>query len=379
MDNPEVKKGSGVRPRQTGDKGRGYGYWVLASVAFFFFLSTIILATVLFGGLAFMRAFSLEDESLKDVYIEETVEGSGEKKIAVIPIEGIIRSGPSALGTDEAGLVEGFKKRLEKAGEDAHVEAILLRIDSPGGGITASDVIYNELIKYKEEKKKKVVACLEDVAASGAYYVAVASDKIVAHPTTITGSIGVILPLINVSELIKRYGIEDKSITSGPFKEIGSPLKPMSPEEEAVLKGIVEEMYTRFITVVSKGRNIQLEDVRKLADGRIYTAQQAQALGLIDQTGYLSDAVKLTKELAGLKEARVVRYKKKWGIKDLLSFKMSVPSITLIGGGPASDNNAAPDVSRLMYLWPGFHTAGVPLNNYFYAPFGGGHLLKTGN
>src|SRR3990167_1739397 len=125
MDNPEVKR-----------EGRGYGYWVLASVAFFFFLSTIILATVLFGGLAFMRAFSLEDESLKDVYIEETVEGSGEKKIAVIPIEGIIRSGPSALGTDEAGLVEGFKKRLEKAGEDAHVEAILLRIDSPGGGIT---------------------------------------------------------------------------------------------------------------------------------------------------------------------------------------------------------------------------------------------------
>lgn len=368
MDNPEVKR-----------EGRGYGYWVLASVAFFFFLSTIILATVLFGGLAFMRAFSLEDESLKDAYTEETVEGSGEKKIAVIPIEGIIRSGPSTFAPDEAGLVESFKKRLEKAGGDAHVEAILLRIDSPGGGITASDVIYNELIKYKEEKKKKVVACLEDVAASGAYYVAVASDKIVAHPTTITGSIGVILPLINVSELIKRYGIEDKSITSGPFKEIGSPLKPMSPEEEAVLKGIVEEMYTRFITVVSKGRNIQLEDVRGLADGRIYTAQQAQALGLIDQTGYLSDAVKLTKELAGLKEAKVIRYKKKWGIKDLLSFKTNVPSITLIGGGPANDNNAFHDVSRLMYLWPGFYNIGGPLNNYFYAPFGGGHLLKTGN
>lgn len=375
MGNPEVRKGGGT----AGDKGRGYGYWILASVAFFFFLSTVILATVLLGGLAFMRAFSLEDESLKEAYIEETVEGSGEKKIVVIPIEGIIRSGPSAFVPDEAGLVESFKKRLEKAGEDAHVEAILLRIDSPGGGITASDVIYNELIKYKEEKKKKVVTCLEDVAASGAYYIAVASDKIVAHPTTITGSIGVILPLINVSELIKRYGIEDKSIASGPFKEIGSPLKPMSPEEEAVLKGIVEEMYTRFITVVSKGRNIQLEDVRKLADGRIYTAQQAQALGLIDQTGYLSDAVKLTKELVGLKEAKVIRYKKKWGIKDLLSLKTNVPSITLIGGGLTNDNSASPDVSRLMYLWPGFHAAGVPLNNYFYAPFGGGHLLKTGN
>ncbi len=360
MNNPEVKK-----------EGKGLGYWVLVSVAFVFFLSTVILATVLFGGLAFMRAFSLEEEALKDTYIEETIEGTGEKKIAVIPIEGIIRSGPSALVPDEAGLVESFKKRLGKAREDANVEAVLLSIDSPGGGITASDVIYNELIKYKEEKKKKVVACMEDVAASGAYYIAVSADKVVAHPTTVTGSIGVILPLINVSELIKRYGIEDKSITSGPFKDIGSPLKPMSPEEEAVLRGIVEEMYNRFITVVSKGRNIPLEEVRRLADGRIYTAQQAQSHGLVDQTGYLSDAIKLTKELAGLKEAKVIKYKKKWGIKDLLSLKMNRPSITL--------DSIAQDVPRLMYLWPGFFNACGPLNNYFYAPFGGGYQPKAGN
>lgn len=360
MDNPEVKK-----------EGKGYGYWILASVAFIFFVSTIILATVLFGGFAFIRAFSLEEEALKDTYIEETIEGVGEKKIVLIPVEGVIRSGPSALVPDEAGLVESFKKRLEKAREDANVEAILLRIDSPGGGITASDIIYNELIRYKEEKKKKVVACLGDVAASGAYYVAMASDKIVAHPTTVTGSIGVILPLINVSGLIERYGIEDKSITSGPFKDIGSPLKPMSTEEEAVLRGIVEEMYTRFITIVSKGRNIQLGEVRKLADGRIYTAQQAQALGLIDQTGYLSDAIKLTKELAGLKEAKVVKYKKKWGIKDLLSLKTNIPSINL------NMDSVMPDVPRLMYLWPGFHTVDGSISNYFYAPFGGGHLLNT--
>jgi protease-4 len=345
MENSETKK-----------EGRGYGYWILVSVAFFFFLSTVILGTMLFGGLAFIRAFSLEEEALRDAYIEETVEGSGQKKIALIPVEGIIRSGPPAVVPDEAGLVESFRKRLEKAKEDANVEAILLGIDSPGGGITASDVIYNELVRYKEDKKKKVVACLGDVAASGGYYVAVSADKIVAHPTTVTGSIGVILPLINVSELIERYGIQDKSITSGPFKDIGSPLKPMTTEEEAVLRGIVEEMYTRFITVVSKGRNIQLEEVRKLADGRIYTAQQAQALGLIDQTGYLSDAIKLTKELAGLKEAKVVRYKKKWGIVDLLNIKTNVPSISL------SLDNVAPDVPRLMYLWPGFHARGSVLS-----------------
>jgi protease-4 len=340
---PEVKK-----------EGRGLGYWVLFSLAFFFFLSTVILATILFGGLAFMRAFSLEEEILKEAYIEEVLEGTGEKKIAVIPIEGIIRSGPPSLIPDEAGLVESFKKMLAKAKGDSHVEAVILRIDSPGGGITASDIIYNELLKYKEEKKK-VVACMEDVAASGAYYVAVAADKIVAHPTTVTGSIGVIMPLINISELIKRYGIEDKSISSGPFKEIGSPFKPMTPEEEAVLRGIVDEMYNRFVTVVSKGRNIELEEVRKLADGRIYTSNQAQNLGLIDQIGYLSDAIKLTRELAGLKEAKVIRYKRRWGLKDVLGVKG--PSITF--------ETLTQDVPRLMYLWPGF----MPAKGYFYVPF----------
>ncbi|HHT9121210.1 MAG TPA: signal peptide peptidase SppA [Candidatus Hypogeohydataceae bacterium YC41] len=356
MEHSEVKK-----------EGRGYGYWILAILSSFFFLSTIILAALLFGGLAFMRAFSLEEEALKESYIEEVIEGTGQKKIAVIPIEGIIRSGPSSFVPDEAGLVENFKKRLENASNDAHVEAILLRIDSPGGGITASDIIYNELIKYKEEKRKKVVACMEDVAASGAYYVAVTADKIVAHPTTVTGSIGVIMPLINISELVKRYGIEDKSITSGPFKEIGNPLKPMSPEEEAVLRSIVEEMYNRFIIVVSKGRNIQLEDVRKLADGRIYTAQQALSLGLVDQIGYLSDAIKLTKEMAGLKEAKVIRYKKKWGIKDLLGLRANRPSITI--------ESFAQDVPRLMYLWPGFHAIRGSSNNYFYVPFCNGSAL----
>ncbi len=354
MDNPEVKR-----------EGKRYGYWVLASIAFLFFISTVVLATLLFGGVVFVRLFSLEKE-LHDGYIEETLEGRGEAKIVMIPLEGVITSMHTGIVSGEVGQLEGFKKRLDRTKKDANVQAILLRIDSPGGEITACDIIYNEIIKYKKEKGKKVVACMEDFAASGGYYIAAAADKIVAHPTTVTGSIGVILPLINISGLVERYGIEDKSISSGQLKGMGSPLKPMSEEEEAVFKSIVDVMFDRFITVVADGRNMPADDVRRLADGRIYVAEQAKSLGLVDQVGYLSDAIKLTKELAGLKEAKVIGYKKKWGLKDLLSIQTQRPSL----------ESVLPEIPRLMYLWPGFSSIGPVYN--FYTPHGG-CLTKTNN
>ncbi|HHT9118752.1 MAG TPA: signal peptide peptidase SppA [Candidatus Hypogeohydataceae bacterium YC38] len=338
MDNPQRSK-----------EGRGVGFWAMAFLAFFFFLFSVILTLTLIGSFAAWRALVPGDRVLKEEYLEETVEGSGEKKIVMIPIQGIIRSESMAFLPDESAVVEVFKKQLEHIKKDARVEALLLRIDSPGGGITASDIIYNEIIKYKEETKKKVVACMGDVAASGGYYISVGADKIVAHPTTVTGSIGVIMPLINVSGLIQRYGIEDKSITSGAMKDIGSPTRPMRPEEEAVLKEIIQEMYNRFVTVISKGRNMDIEDVKRLADGRIYTAQQAQEKGLVDQVGYISDAIKLTKELAGLKEARVIKYRKRWQLSDL--FKVAggrlLPNVSPLGW-------PSMDFPKLMYLWPGF-------------------------
>lgn len=338
MDNPQGSK-----------EGRGIGFWVLTFIAFFFFLSSVILTLTLIGSFAAWRVLVPGDRTLKEEYLEETVEGSGEKKIVLIPIQGIIRSESMAFLPDESAVVEVFKKQLEHIKKDARVEALLLRIDSPGGGITASDIIYNEIIKYKEETKKKVVACMGDVAASGGYYISVGADKIVAHPTTVTGSIGVIMPLINVSGLIQRYGIEDKSITSGAMKDIGSPTRPMRPEEEAVLKEIIQEMYNRFVAVISRGRNMDIEDVKRLADGRIYTAQQAQEKGLVDQVGYISDAIKLTKELAGLKEARVIKYRKRWQLSDL--FKV-VEGRLLPNASPLGWPSM--DFPKLMYLWPGF-------------------------
>lgn len=331
------------------------GFWAATSVAVFFFISTTLLVVMLIGSLTAWRSLITGEEVLKDKFIEEVVEGSGEKKIVLVPIEGIIRTAPTVLLPDEAGIAENFKKQLDHIKKDNRIEVILLQVESPGGEITASDMIYNEILRYKEESKKKVIVSMGDVAASGAYYISMAADEIVAHPTTITGSIGVILPLINISELIQRYGIKDTSITSGAMKDLGSPTRPMRPEEKAVLDSIIQDMYKRFISVVATGRNMPIEEVEKIADGRIYTAQQALENGLIDRLGYLSDAIKLAKELAGLDKALVVRYRRKWHLGDLLKVtqKISPPGAHRLLEWPRME------FPRFMYLWlPGF-TQGI--------------------
>ncbi len=337
--------------QQSQKSGRGIGFWASASVAVFFFLCTFFLIIMMLSSLTAWKSLVTGEQALDGDYVEELIEGSGDKKIVLVTIEGIITTSPTALHPGESGTVEGFKKQLEYIKKDDQVAAILLQIESPGGGITASDIIYNEILRYREDSKNKVVVLMGDVAASGGYYIAVAADKIIAHPTTITGSIGVIMPLINVSELISKYGIEDKSITSGDMKDLGSPTRPMRPEEKAVLEGIIQEMYERFVSVIATGRNMPVDEVKKLADGRIYTAQQALDGGLVDQLGYFSDAIAQAKELAGLDEARVVRYKKKWGLEDLFKIAQGItpPGVRRFLEWPVMDS------PRLMYLWlPGF-------------------------
>ncbi|MFQ5956422.1 MAG: signal peptide peptidase SppA [Candidatus Brocadiales bacterium] len=344
MDNQEAKKES-----------KGIGFWAAAAVAIFFFLSTLFLVAMLIGSFTAWRSLITGEKALEDEFIEEVVEGSGDKKIVLVPIEGIIRTAQTVLLPDETGIAENFKKQLEHIKKDDQVEAILLQIESPGGGITASDMIYNEILRYKEEKNKKVVVLMGDVAASGAYYISVTADKIVAHPTTITGSIGVILPLINISELIHRYGIEDRSITSGDMKDLGSPTRPMRPEEKAILEGIIQEMHKRFVSVIASGRDMPVEEVARLADGRIYTAQQALDNGLVDQLGYLCDAIASAKELAELDEALVIKYKRKWHLGDLLKVAQGISS----PGAYRLLEWPRMELPRLMYLWlPGF-TQGI--------------------
>ena len=333
-------------------KTRGAGFWVSVGFAVFFFLCTLLLFTLFVGSLVLSKAFVTSDTGKKQV-AETIIEGSGEDKVAIISIKGILSSeSAEGLFIEKPSIVEVVKQQLEQASTDTHVKAVLLEVDSPGGGITASDIIYNNIMKFKADTKKKVVVYMQDIAASGGYYVSSAADAIIAHPTTITGSIGVIMPLINVAELINRYGIKDSSIASGDMKEIGSPLKPMTPEENAILKNIIDEMYMQFVNVVSTGRKLDIETVKKIADGRIYTGKQALENGLVDQLGYLEDAISSVKKMAGLTEATIIRYEKHYGLSDLFG---------LMSRKLFQSNTIKLDISQFqeqgstkpMYLWTG--------------------------
>jgi len=237
--------------------------------------------------------------------------GSGSAKVLMLELSGLI----SAL--EENGLMERpspvarIKEELTHAADDDRIKAVVLRINSPGGTVTASDVIYHELRSFKEKRKIPIIASIMDVGASGGYYVAAAADKIVAHPSSVTGSVGVIMLTMNARGLMEKVGLEATAVTSGPKKDMGSPFRPMTPEERAIFQSVIDSFYDRFLTVVREGRRfLSADEVRKLADGRIYSGEQAKALGLVDSIGYLDDAIELAKRQAGLKDARIVAYRR---------------------------------------------------------------------
>ncbi len=330
------------------------GFWISTSLAIFFFLCCIVLFFSLMGAFIVKGSLTAQVEDKSDQKLTETViEGTGIDKIVIIPVKGVITDQASKKFLQGApSIVDSVKKQLDQARDDSGVKAVVLEIDSPGGGITASDIIYKEVLEFKVETGKKVIVSMQDVAASGAYYISAAADKIIAHPTTITGSIGVIMPLINVATLAEKYGIEDNSIKSGDMKSIGSPLKKMTDAERKVLYDIVDEMYIRFLDIIAVGRNMEVEDVRKLADGRIYTGAQALDNGLVDQLGYIEDAITLAKDTAGLKDAKIIKYKRMFNLAEIFEGSMDDlfghPAIKF--GITASDNN----FPGSMYLWTAY-------------------------
>src|SRR5262245_25067286 len=193
-------------------------------------------------------------------------------KVALIDVEGMLLNarGRSRFGSGD-NPVSLFRERLDAAAQDRRVKAVVLRINSPGGAVTASDIMYQDLCHFRKETGKPVVACMMDVAASGAYYLAVGCDRVYAHPTTVTGSIGVIMSLYNASGLLGMIGVNSDPIKSGPNKDLGNPARPMTPEERAILQGMVDCFYDQFVQVVVRGRGLPEERVRALADGRVYT------------------------------------------------------------------------------------------------------------
>jgi protease-4 len=217
-------------------------------------------------------------------------------------------------------------------------------IDSGGGGITASDILYKALLDFRAAQEGRVVvAVFNDVAASGAYYIALAADHIIAHPTTITGSIGVLMQSMNVKDLAQKIGIRDVTIKSGDNKDLLNPFNEMSPEQRDMLQGLVDEFHSRFVRLVAEGRDLPEAQVRELADGRIYSANDAEELGLVDQIGYWSDAVAKTTELLDVEQVRVLRYEKEISFSSLFR--------GMEQENPMSKILQSLSRTRLMYLW----------------------------
>ncbi|MEM1212065.1 MAG: signal peptide peptidase SppA [Planctomycetota bacterium] len=243
---------------------------------------------------------------------ESTVEDDGRtrNKVALIDVSGVIfnRSRPGLL-TAGANPVAQLHEQLNRAADDQRVKAVVLRINSPGGGVTASDLMYRQVQRFRQTTGKPVVVCLMDVAASGGYYLACAGDHLVAHPSTVTGSIGVIAQLVSVKPALDRLGIAATTLTSGPNKAAGSPLDTLTEDQQAVLQNLVDTFYDDFKTVVRDARpGVAEADWDKVTDGRVVTGRDALDLGLIDSLGDLYTAWETAKALAQTDRARLVRY-----------------------------------------------------------------------
>jgi len=276
---------------------------------------------------------------------EQTIAGEGKDKIVLMDITGVIAgedAGSILGGRKEPGMLARVREQLDRARLDKNVKALVLRINSPGGGVTASDTLYHEIKKFKDETGVKVVAHVLETGTSGAYYAALAADRITAQPTSITGSIGVTMLRIDATGLMQKIGVQALQISSGAEKGMGSPFRPVSDEERKIFQDMIDSMYGRFVSVVAEGRKMDPERVRKLADGRIYTSREAKETGLIDQIGYLEDAFKQAKVLANLERATIVTYLRPG------EYRPNIYSMNLININ--FGDLAGPGV-RFTYLW----------------------------
>lgn len=244
---------------------------------------------------------------------EKVVGGKGDDKVLLLEISGMLTDDKpgGVLGLDTApNLTARIKEELELAAADPKVKAVVLRINTPGGSVTTSDIIAHEIKRFKERKKVPVVAGLMDLATSGGYYIASSADRIIAQPTAVTGSIGVVALSVNASGLMEKLGITNQTVKSGDMKDLGSPIRPMTEEERRVLQAVIDGLFERFLDQVMEGRpgRFTRDELRAVSDGRILTAPQALDQKLVDSIGYLDDAIEAAKEAAGIKEARVVTY-----------------------------------------------------------------------
>lgn len=249
------------------------------------------------------------ESKLTPVEIGES-DGFTSNKVAIVNVSGMIsnfRAG--SLLSNGTNVVSDFRETLDAITKDDAIKAVVLRINSPGGTVTASDVMYKDLKTFREKTKKPVVVQMMDVCASGGYYLSCAADYRMAYPTSITGSIGVIIQTLNFSGTLNMIGVSAKAITSRENKDVGSPFRPMTANDEKLLKNLVDQFYAGFLDVVKNAPNhVKAEDWSMVTDGRVFTGSEAAKLGLIDQVGTLDDAIDKAKSLAKIDKAKLITY-----------------------------------------------------------------------
>jgi protease-4 len=334
---PELMPAAGQIGTAAKPPSRGTGWKVFFGIVLTLsVLANIALVLMLIGIVTIFAT------GQRDLLIEEVIRrGPVRNKIAVITVEGIINSGEA----------QNVYQQLKTARQDKHVKGLIVRVNSPGGTISGSDQIYKEIQKYRDEEKKPVIAFMQGIAASGGYYTSVACEKIIAEPTTITGSIGVISLYFVVQELLEnKLGILPVVVKSGEKKDWPSSFQAPTEEQLKYLQDkLISPAYERFVEIVVDGRSTALSEsqIRKLADGSIFGAKEALEEKLIDKIGYMDEAIDLVKSLAGIEDAQVVEYRKTFSLTDFLGYRnQNVLRFS-------RDTLYEFSTPQIMYLWTG--------------------------
>lgn len=308
-------------PQQTGSGGRRVWPWVLVSLAL---LALLLIGVIAIALIITLSSGGASSSATPTQWQESYVSGEGDSKIAVLPVSGTITDSTSGGALSAGGATpDALRSQLQQAEEDSSVEAVILEVNSPGGGVVPSDQMYRLVQDFEERTGKPVLASMGSTAASGGYLVSAAADTIVANPSTTTGSIGVIFNYTNFEEGLDKIGVDPQPLTTGENKNLASPADELGEQERSILQEQIGQSYDQFVSAVVEGRDLSEDRVRDLADGRTYTGEQAEANGLVDELGGLDRAAAEARERADIQQAEVVRYEQSPGLLESVQARIA--------------------------------------------------------
>jgi protease IV len=273
-------------------------------------LCALMVSLLMIQGCAFI-SLDLSSFIQFQPFEERILKSGSDDKILVVEILGPITTTAVRDFIPRQGTLERLDGIIEKAKKDKNIKGLILKIDSPGGSVTASDLVFSQIKEFKEAQKIPVVACVTGQGTSGAYMVALSADRIVALPSAVVGNVGVLLPSISLEGLMDKLGIRNQTLTSGKFKDTGNPLRDMTTEDKAILEGIIKEFHRDFLTKVKEQRPVTAEDLAIIEDGRVMTATSGMKVHLIDQVGYYEDALKAMESISKAEGPTVVVYRRR--------------------------------------------------------------------